>query len=321
MRKLHIISIQKKYLDIVTRQLFDIWGDQVQILPITLQQLTMETVSDNELVLLSKEVLRGITAPFIPDSCCIIIANREVNIAATEKISSLSTGQRILIINDTVEHAHETAESLKNIYYEHDYITFDPNRSIPNDIDWIVTPGELELVPGAFDKVINIGSRMLDFRTIESVEKELETNLSASMLRGRYFKSQVTAFQKLKFSLMKEDINQSQAVEQHKEPVVQLNLHEINTIKEHIEKRAFLDESLIILSIYKEGKDSYELLGRTKVKERLKERRIVLSDQQLRLRLEVMQDEKLIHARIGRAGTKISEKGEAFLEYFSMLKK
>ncbi|WP_039042189.1 winged-helix domain-containing protein [Sporosarcina sp. ZBG7A] len=324
MKKLHIISIQKEYLTIVAYQLFDIFGDQVELYPITLQQLTMETVAEGDLVLLSKEVLRGITASFIPASCPVIVANREVNIAATEKLSGLPFGQRILIINDTVEHAVETATSLKKIYYEHHYKTYDPMNAVPSDIDWIVTPGEMELVPAAFKNVIDIGPRTLDFLTIEQVESELKTTISEIVLMNRFFKSQVTVELKRKSTTKKNETGTKQVdivtVENRKETHFTLSLSEIDPIKNKIETHGFLDESLVILSIYKEGKESYELLGRAKVKERLVLRGIKLSDQQLRLRLEIMQDEQLIHARIGRGGTRISEKGEAFLEYFMGIK-
>ncbi|WP_432354470.1 winged-helix domain-containing protein [Sporosarcina sp. A2] len=320
MQKLHIISIQKQYLDIVADQLVDIFGDHVELHPITLQQLTMETVADGDLVLLSKEVLRGITAAFIPTTCSVIVANREVNIAGAEQLSELPAGQRVLIINDTVEHAVETASSLTSIYYQHDYKSYDPLHAFPPDVDWIVTPGEMELVPAAYKNVIDIGPRTLDFLTIRQVELELKTTMTEIILMNRYFKSQVSIALKRKSSVRNTTTGTAfidkDTIEKRIESAVTMSVSEIDGSKEKIETHGFLDESLVILSIYKEGKESYELLGRAKVKERLASRGIKLSDQQLRLRLEIMQDEQLIHARIGRGGTRISERGEVFLEYF-----
>lgn len=324
MKKLHIISIQKEYLDIVAYQLFDILGDQIEMYPITLQQLTVETVGEGDLVLLSKEILRGITASFIPSSCPIIIANREINIAATKKLSALPSGQRFLIINDTVEHADETAESLSAIYYEHEYQTYDPLHAVPATIDWIITPGEMELVPAAYKNVIDIGPRTLDFLTIKQIESELETSISETTLMNRFFKSQVSvAMNQATIPLEVEtdtlQVNKAAGVHR-KESIPKLSTKEIADMKHKIETHGFLDESLVILSIYKEGKELFKMLGRAKVKEQLADKGIILSDQQLRLRLEIMQEEQLIHARIGRGGTKISEKGEAFLNHFNAMK-
>ncbi len=325
MQKLHIISIQKEYLDIVAYQLFDIFGDKLELVPITLQQLTMETVDAEDLVLLSKEVLKGITSPFIPESCDVIVANREVNIAAAEKLSALEGGQRILIINDTVEHGEETAVSLKTIFYEHTYQVYDPADTVPTDIDWIVTPGEPALVPAAFPNVIDIGPRTLDYLTIRQIASHVGASMSETVLMNRYFRSQVTIAGKQKSKETEHAAGDPRAgkpaADLHPAPVITLGSEEIESIRKKIERTGFLEESLVILSIYKEGKEAFEQLGRAKVKDRLLERGIRLSDQQLRVRLETMQDEQLIHARIGRGGTRIAEKGEAFLELFQKLTK
>ena len=133
MRKLHVISIQKSYLDIIVYQLAEIFGDKVELSAMTLQEMTDGVISEQDIVLLSKEILIGITRSFIPESCPIIIANREVNIIATKELHRLPKGQQILVINDTFEHAEETAISLENIYFEHEYIAYDPMDLIPFD--------------------------------------------------------------------------------------------------------------------------------------------------------------------------------------------
>ncbi|WJY26192.1 MULTISPECIES: winged-helix domain-containing protein [Sporosarcina] len=318
MQKLHIISIQKEYLDIVAYQLFDIFGDKMELFPITLQQLTMETAAAGDLVVLSKEVLRGITSPFIPESCKVIVANREVNIAAAEKLTELPNGQQILIINDTMEHSEETVESLKHIFYEHSYRTYDPSGAIPANVDWIVTPGESELVPAVFENVIDIGPRTLDYRTVKQIAMELGSPIPELVLMNRYFKSQVTIAHKAIKTGTQRERKPSGGIEPDSwnNSKIVFTAEDIEMIKEKIERIGFLDESLMILEIYKDGKDAFELLGRAKVKDRLAERGIRLSDQQLRVRLEAMQEEKLINARIGRGGTRISERGESFLEFF-----
>ena len=42
MQKLHVISIQKVYLDIVAYQLLEILGDEIELSAIPLQELTMD---------------------------------------------------------------------------------------------------------------------------------------------------------------------------------------------------------------------------------------------------------------------------------------
>lgn len=315
-RRLRVLSIQEIYLDIVADQLEDIFGDQIEVLGTTLQELTMETISEGEMVVLSKEILKGITSPFIPESCQVIVAKREVNIAGTREILNLPIGQRILVINDTYENACEATESLKQIFYEQEYIAYSPIHAIPDQIDHIVTPGERELVPGQFVNVIDIGPRTLDFNTVLEVSKQLELTCDQRSLMNRFFKSQIALAERHNFDITKKQKDQM-VMEQVTPYAKAANLSEIeiNEICGKIEEHGFLEESLAILAIYEEGKKNFKSFGRVKVKVKLLDKGIKLSDQQLRLRLEVMQELGLVHARQGRGGTKLSERGEEFLHY------
>ncbi len=81
-----------------------------------------------------------------------------------------------------------------------------------------------------------------------------------------------------------------------------------------IEKYGFLSESLEILKIYAGGKQQNLSYGRATVLKVLEENGFKLSSQQLRLRLERLNDLGLLIVRPGRGGTTISEKGETYLK-------
>jgi hypothetical protein len=316
MRKLHVISIQKSYLDIIVYQLAEIFGDKVELSAMTLQEMTAGLIAEEDIVLLSKDILIGITRSFIPASCPIIIANREVNIISTSALHKLPKGQQILVINDTVEHAEETAISLENIYFEHEYIAYDPMDLIPSTIDWIVTPGEMELVPKGFPNVIDIGPRGLDFNTVSQIAELLYVEYNLVAVMNRFIKSQLSLTQQMdehEKVRYEKTLKQQSKKQIESEESSSLSAKTINKIIGKIEEHGFLEESLSILEIYNETKKNFELIGRTKVKMKLRDAGIKLSDQQLRLRLEVMQDLGLLIARPGRGGTKLSSKGEVFL--------
>ncbi|KXH84076.1 hypothetical protein [Sporosarcina sp. HYO08] len=314
--RLRVLSIQETYLDIVADQLEDIFGDQIEVLGTTLQELTMETITEGEMVVLSKDILKGITSPFIPESCQVIVAKREVNVAGTREIANVPIGQKILVINDTYEHACEAAESLKQIFYGQEYIAYNPIHAIPDQIDHIVTPGECESVPGQFLNVIDIGPRTLDFNTVLEVSKQLDLLYDQRSLMNRFFKSQITLADRHRFEMTNEQKGQLVMDQVSQYPkAAHLSEQEIDEIGEKIEEHGFLEESLAILAIYEEGKRNFKSFGRVKVKVKLLEKDIRLSDQQLRLRLEVMQELGLVHARQGRGGTKLLERGEEFLHY------
>jgi len=296
--------------------LLDIFGDVVEVSPKTLQDMTMDLISEQDVVVLSKEVLIGITRPFIPPSCPIIIANREVNLVQTQELLKLPAKQRILVINDTVEHAVETTKSLSDIYYEHEYIAYDPINLIPENIDWLVTPGEMELVPKEFTNVIDIGQRILDFNTVLELASILDDSRTRISLMNRFFKSQLSLAQKTR--VKDEQYGEKTLFPQPNthtfdDEKLELSEEKITSMIEKIEMHGFLEESLAILSVYNEGRKNFQSFGRAKVKSELQKFKINLTDQQLRLRLEVLQELNLVNVRKGRAGTKLSDKGEVFL--------
>ncbi|RNB77535.1 sigma 54-interacting transcriptional regulator [Brevibacillus panacihumi] len=85
------------------------------------------------------------------------------------------------------------------------------------------------------------------------------------------------------------------------------------TIIATIEGHGFLNESIGILEIFKAGKEQHVAYGRTKLIKLLSAKGIHLTDQQLRLRLDILKQLNLLNVRQGRAGTTISVKGEQFL--------
>lgn len=89
---------------------------------------------------------------------------------------------------------------------------------------------------------------------------------------------------------------------------------EFSTITRHIVTHGFLDESREILAIYRTGKEKHLAYGRNRIQTLLQEKGIVLSRQQLRLKLERMDKLGLLIVRPGRGGTTISEKGERYLK-------
>ena len=307
--KIHIISIQEGYLTIIYEQLELIFGDKAIISKLVVKDLDGDSISKEDIVVLSRSILTGVIRPFIPKECKTIIGHREVNIANTKRLIDLPAGQKLLVVNDTLENAQETLDSLKNIFFTHTYYLDDennPDQAIPSDIDYIVTPGEMEFVPSRYSNVIDIGDRLLSYGTIWAIAEALEAGFTHEQMVNRYVKSQVS-------------LADSNAVEYESEKdsyvdVANLSQSEILSINKKIEEHGFLKESIKILTIYAEGKAQLKTFGRVKLKKLLEEHDIYLSEQQIRLRLEVLQELGLLNARQGRSGTTITNLGESYLQ-------
>jgi hypothetical protein len=320
-RKVHVLSIQEEYLKIISTQLIQVLGDRIEIAPLTIKELKMNIILPNDIVILSKEILKGITRPFIPVSCPIIIGKREINIVNTKELIRLPDGQNILVVNDTFEHSKETAFSLENIYFEHHYFVDDGVSPIPESIDYIVTPGEKQLVPEHFTNVIDIGPRLLDYQTFLELSNLIDENYDKHHLINRFMKSQISLANEFihdldkmteanRKVLLKNDPN-IEPVESNNDLLTE---DQINIITSKIEEHGFLEESIKILDLFKGGKQQFQSFGRLKLKQMLEVNGFYLSEQQVRIRLEVLQELGLLLARQGRGGTTITTLGEKFLK-------
>lgn len=191
-QKLIIISIQEKYLAIITKQMREILGDKKEILAVTVKDLSRDTVSKKDVVLISHYEIMGVVSQLVPEDCPIVVAKREINYTNTTPLTNLPPGQKILVVNDSKRNTVETVQSLREIVFEHEYIAYDPEQTPPNSYDYIVTPGERHLLPKELPNVIDIGWRLLDISTIEEIIRLLDLEYKQSKIVKRYWKACVS---------------------------------------------------------------------------------------------------------------------------------
>jgi sigma-54 dependent transcriptional regulator, acetoin dehydrogenase operon transcriptional activator AcoR len=191
-KKLHIISIQEEYLGLISRQMKEVMGDMVTISPITIKDLKENIIHQEDIVILSNDLIKGLASHYIPDGCPCIIAKRDINIANTKEIIEMEPGKNILVINDTRGNAEETVESLRNTFFEHQYFIYNPLEPVSKNIDCIITPGENNLVPQNLKQVIDIGPRLLEIGTFLEIADLLDHKVELQSFVKRYIKSLVS---------------------------------------------------------------------------------------------------------------------------------
>jgi transcriptional regulator with PAS, ATPase and Fis domain len=100
-----------------------------------------------------------------------VIGNRTVNYDALDLIVSIPNQSKVLLVNDLRETAQEVKDALLEIGLDH--IVFDlfyPGCTIDyTDYQIAITPGEMKHVPPVIPEIIDIGSRIFDFRTIARI--------------------------------------------------------------------------------------------------------------------------------------------------------
>lgn len=191
-KKLVIIGIQEEYLSDFTKQIQDIFAEEIKVRAITVKDLTSEMINPDETVLLSSKVIVSLVKPFIPKEVCSISIKRGINFANIKKLLDLPPGRNILIINDTKLSTEDTVLELKENVSEHNYYAYCPDEPIANFIDYVVTPGERHLIPKGVPNVIDVSTRVIDIETIFELCEHFELQEKYSLLVKRYMKNMIS---------------------------------------------------------------------------------------------------------------------------------
>ncbi|MCC3356132.1 sigma 54-interacting transcriptional regulator [Bacillus sp. REN16] len=194
-RRLILIGIQEENLQHLFKQVDHIFNGSINVSWISVKELNYGMVKEQDIVLLTGTAISEIVKPFLPEKCVCIPASRTVNIVNTKELLHLAHGKHILVVNDNEKDAIQTANALKQIVPEHVYFPFGTNGTIMENIDVVVTPGEVNLVPKGFPMVIDLGPRVISFDTIKEVCEYFSLEFEETLLFNGYIRSLVFLFE------------------------------------------------------------------------------------------------------------------------------
>ncbi len=303
-----IITTYRNYVNHIAYQMLQIFGDRAHIVATTSEDLDGGHLKREDIIVLSSDILYGIVQPYLHENQNVIIAKREVNVAAAEQLLFLPPKQKILVVNDTKQNAEDAVASLKNIFFEHEYVAFGDDPFMEGTYNYILTPGERHLLPKTGTPGIDIGSRILSIDSIREINESLKNRVDLSILHHRNLKSQLF-IAKENSPVQYEQLALNATYEG-------MTIQRFEEIKHEMEALGYLDELVAILYVYVQGKERLQSLGRRRVLQMLHEQNYTFSEQQLRRKLEGLQQLELLLAGPGRSGTKITSLGEQFLQMY-----
>lgn len=191
-KKLVIVSIQEEYLIVITKQIKEIFGEDIKVKGITVKDLTMETVKPDEVVMMSNSIIVPIVRSILSKEIKSLVARRGINYVNLKKMLKIPKRKNILVVNDTQYNTEEAVKELRESVFGHNYYPYYPDEPIPELIDFVVTPGEKHLIPKGISNVIDIGMRVLDIDTILDLCEIFKLEYNYSLLVKRYMKSLVS---------------------------------------------------------------------------------------------------------------------------------
>ncbi len=190
-KRLFIIGIQEDNLDSLKKQMEYIFGESIPVIGTTLKDLTYSAISSKDVVLLSSYEIREIVKPFLPKSCEVIVSRRTINIVRLENIITIKKRATFLVVNDNPGTTVETVEDLKNVMPEHDFLPYMAHQAIPDTFDFIITPGEMKLVPTEVYRAYDIGPRVISIETVMELKEKFRLHTKNSLLMQYYIKTMV----------------------------------------------------------------------------------------------------------------------------------
>ncbi|WP_411843745.1 sigma 54-interacting transcriptional regulator [Salinicoccus sp. HZC-1] len=190
-KRLFIIGIQEENLGSLKKQMEYIFGGSMPVIGVTLKDLTYGAILPGDVVLLSSYEIGEIVKPFLPESCTVIVSRRTINIVKLKNILTMQKASRFMVVNDNPAATLETIEELGNVLPDHEFLAYMAHEPMPENFDFIITPGEAKLVPTKAYQTFDIGARVVSIETVLELKELFELEMKDSLLMQYYIKTMV----------------------------------------------------------------------------------------------------------------------------------
>jgi len=171
MEKIALVTGSRDTADSLYKQLKFFISDKVIINPYVIDE-GITGFNNEELMVFSSQALRDEAYQVLSiPQCRQIIGQRTINYDGLDEIVSLPQGENVLLVNDVEESAREVENALKDIGLDHLNITlyYPGAKCDPSQFNVAITAGEIRMVPAHIKHVVDMGSRIFDFRTIAKI--------------------------------------------------------------------------------------------------------------------------------------------------------
>lgn len=198
-KELVVLTISKVTSNLFRRQLNDIFADKIMIKYLTTEELKSQKIK-SDMVLTTKSLIKEKNIDdYIFAQSDVLIARRSLNISYLEDLIKINDQSRVLLINDTKLGAYEAKSLLEEVGINHlELIPYYPGKKAPANVKIAINLGEEHLIPDYIERVVNIGSRVLDITTIIEIAVKMgimDTNFD--FLSSHYIRELVTMGKRL----------------------------------------------------------------------------------------------------------------------------
>ncbi|MCF6465420.1 sigma-54 interaction domain-containing protein [Clostridium sp. Cult2] len=157
----------------ITNQLNDLFGNHLIIKSMLISEIRSNPV-DVDLILFTSAYLQRRAIKYIDANIPNMIAKRLIDHKNIAELISIEEGKDVLFINDSYESTQEAIEQLIELGLDHiRYHQYYPGCNSYPKLEIAITPGESQLLPYKPNKLIDIGTRILDIQSIHDLASNL----------------------------------------------------------------------------------------------------------------------------------------------------
>ncbi|WP_313340275.1 sigma 54-interacting transcriptional regulator [Sedimentibacter sp.] len=174
MKKILIISEGINTGAIISNQLKNLFDKYVNTESVIVSELKSKK-PEADLVLYTSSHFKNQASRYIDSNIPSLIARRIVNHKNIKEIISIDENKDVLFVNDSYESTKEAIEQLIELGLDHvRYNPYYPGCTVCPDLQIAIVAGESQLVPYKPEKLIDIGSRILDVQSVHEIASVLK---------------------------------------------------------------------------------------------------------------------------------------------------
>lgn len=200
-----LVTRGKENSKILTRQLEELFGDQVDITGYCVEEPCPPYLYECDLIVVSTESILS----YLPEDIKqihghkIITAVRTLDFKNLYKLYTLPANRKIMLVNDRKETAEEVITLLYSMGFEHLWlIPMYPGHPNPPRVEVAITPGECHLVPFYVSEVYDLGTRIIDLSTLMEILFRFNLlDYKANIISAKYVSTIIDISRKLSESL------------------------------------------------------------------------------------------------------------------------
>lgn len=171
--KLTIVAYEKKTGELYAKLLKRLFHKYIDIENYNVEDGKINDIT-SDIILASAHSIYEYVKKYTTNYNDIIIADLTLKKKSVDKLKSLPSGTKAMLVNSTLEMAISTINIIYNYGIENIELfpVYPGMKEIPN-YSVAITPGETEIVPCAVQDVIDLGDRILSMKTIADIAAKL----------------------------------------------------------------------------------------------------------------------------------------------------